>query len=122
MHTMAHIIVVEDDADIANLYQRLLYNYETHVAETAEDAISHLAHAEPNPDLVILDFHLPDEPGFTVLDYIRSHPSIANTTVWGISADDLLEDQAKQKGLDRFFPKPLELPQLLTEVRGLLGS
>ncbi len=119
---MAHIVVVEDDIDIARLYQRLLFNYETHVSESAEDAISHLALGENTPDLVILDFHLPGEPGFKVLDYIRAHPAMANTTVWGISADDLLKGQAEQKGLDRFFPKPLELPQLLTEVQGLLGT
>jgi len=119
---MGHIVVVEDDTDIATLYQRLLYNHETYISETAEDAISHLALGEDNPDLVILDFHLPGEPGLAVLDYIRAHPAMAHIKVWGISADDMLKDRAKQKGLDRFFPKPLELPQLLTEVRVLLGS
>ncbi len=119
---MARIIVVEDDLDIATLYQRLLSNHDTTISETAGDAISQLALGEASPDLVILDFHLPDEPGFKVLDFIRTHPAIADTMVWGISADDLLKDQATAKGLDRFFPKPLELQQLLSEVQGLFGE
>lgn len=117
---MARILVVEDNADIAQLYQSLFSRHETAIAETAHEAISLLDVSSADPDLVILDFHLPDEPGMAVLDYIRGQRAMHNTTVWGISADDMLRDEAGRKGMNQFFHKPLDIPQLMSAFQGLI--
>jgi CheY-like chemotaxis protein len=116
---MARIFIVEDNTDIARLYQSLFSLHETCLAETAHEAISLLNVGSPDPDLVILDFHLPDEPGLTVLDYIRQHATMDHTVVWGISADDMMKDEAKLKGMNRFFRKPLDIPLLMSAFQRL---
>jgi CheY-like chemotaxis protein len=117
---MARIFIVEDNADIAQLYQSLFSRHETCLAETAHEAISLLDVSNADPDLVILDFHLPDKPGLTVLDYIRENPAMQHTTIWGISADDMLTEEARQKGMDRFFYKPLDIPLLMSAFQDLI--
>lgn len=72
METHAKILIVEDDAVTARLYQRLLesHGYEVKLAPDGEFAQASLVF-EP-PDLVLLDLMLPKVPGAEVLHFIRS--------------------------------------------------
>lgn len=67
-----HILVVEDDRDIAELISRSLATsgYEVTVASRAKDAID-LARTR-KPDLITLDIYLPDADGFEVLQYLKT--------------------------------------------------
>jgi CheY-like chemotaxis protein len=115
---VSNILIVEDNPDIAQLYQRLFFQHQTAIYTDTASAIEALSHQ--CPDLIILDFHLPAGHGLDVLDFVRSQPEMAHIPVLGISADDLLKSKAKAKGLSAFFPKPLDIDQLLTATRQLL--
>src|SRR5688572_23181367 len=115
---MASIVIVEDNPDIAMLYERVLMGHKTHIFQNTADAKAHLA--TEHPDLTILDMHLPGESGIAVLDYIRSDDRLKNTPVLGISADDMQSEQAKSKGINAFLTKPIDIDQMILTVYKLL--
>lgn len=119
---MSNILIVEDNADIAVLYQRALMQHQNTVAPSAEEATNLLG--QQDFDLVILDMHLPERSGLYLLEYIRSHQSttVANTKVFVISADDLLREACRTLGIQAWMTKPIELDELMTTVHRLLSS
>ena len=73
------------------------------------------------PDLVLLDLHLPDKPGAEVLRELRSNPNTASIPVVVLSAD-ATENQIKrllQAGADAYLTKPIDLPTLFAKIEEL---
>ncbi len=116
---MPRILIVEDNSDIALLYQRALIQHQHVVVATAEAAMS--TFEQESFDLIILDMHLPEKSGLTVLQYIRSHPSKKDTKVFVISADDLLREDCRLLGIEAWMTKPIELDDLINQVQLLLN-
>src|SRR5215475_4170869 len=98
---MAHILIVEDNEDIALLYRRMFARHQAAVVTSAPDAITYLQ--TNKPDLMILDFHLSGSMGMTVLEDVRTHPEQSSMSIVAISADDLLKEEAKKKGAAAFM-------------------
>src|SRR5258708_39499823 len=115
---MASILIVEDNPDIAMLYQRLCRDHETETFRSTSEAIEYLSNHRPH--LVILDFHLAASHGLDVLDYMRANQDLADTPVLGISADDMLRQEANQKGVSAFLPKPIDLEDFYAVTNNLL--
>jgi PAS domain S-box-containing protein len=76
-----------------------------------------LAHAH-QPDLILLDLHLPDLDGGQVLASLKSDPATARIPVIVISADAAVSQQARllAGGAEAYLPKPLDLHGLLVVV------
>lgn len=108
---MPKLLVVEDNEDLAILYQRSFKDIETDVVGTAWDAIAKL---EKNTyQLVILDMHLPEVPGMVVLHHIRKMPGGDKINVFIVSADDTLRGKATQVGIQAWMTKPIEIDALV---------
>ena len=76
--------------------------------------------AEHDPDLILLDLHLPDMPGQEVLRRLRAEPRTAKVPVVILSADarpNLIKELLAQ-GVRAFLTKPLDVKELL----GLLNT
>lgn len=115
---MSNILIVEDNPDIALLYQRALLQHENHVVHSAEDALVVLA--DQHFDLLILDMHLPEQSGLKVLEYVRAATEHQKMKVFVISADDLLRRQCEDIGIDSWMTKPIEIDVLMERVAVLL--
>ncbi len=115
---MATVLIVEDNRDIACLYERIFSGHQTSVVTDVPEAMRYLQ--ERCPDLLILDFHLPSGSGLEVLTYLRS--SFPNVSVVGISADDMLKEAAKQAGVDVFLSKPFRVVDLTRTAHSLLNQ
>jgi PAS domain S-box-containing protein len=116
-----HILVVEDEPDIADLLRRYLERagYQTSVAHNAADALR-LARAE-QPDLITLDVQLPDGDGFGVLEALRADPRTRELLVMMLSIMPD-EGQGKLLGAVDYLNKPVNERQLLERVRTLLAD
>ena len=68
------------------------------------------------PDLVLLDLHLPDMPGEEVLHHLRAHPRTADVPVVILTADarPSLVTRLLEQGARAFLTKPLDVRELLT--------
>jgi CheY-like chemotaxis protein len=71
--------------------------------------------AEHDPDLILLDLHLPDMPGQEVLRRLRAEPRTAQVPVVVLSADarPTLIKELLAQGVRAFLTKPLDVKELL---------
>jgi CheY-like chemotaxis protein len=71
--------------------------------------------AEHDPDLLLLDLHLPDMPGQEVLRRLRAEPRTAEVPVVVLSANagPALIKELLTQGARAFLTKPLDVKELL---------
>jgi two-component system, OmpR family, response regulator MprA len=113
------VLVVEDDADIADVLRRFL-RQEGHDVRTATDGDGALpAAAEFVPDLVILDLGLPGLDGVEVCRRLRAEGDVP---ILILTARTELEDRVEglDSGADDYLVKPFERQELLARIRALL--
>jgi two-component system response regulator MprA len=117
------ILVIEDEERILQFLRRSL-SYEGYRVETAQDGAGGLASArDAPPDLVILDWMLPEaEPGLDGLEVCRRLRAAGDLPILMLTAKDAVEDRVRglDAGADDYLVKPFELDELLARVRALL--
>jgi DNA-binding response OmpR family regulator len=115
----ARVLVVEDDADIADVLVRSL-RLEGYDVRLATDGVAALddAHAFL-PDVVILDLGLPRLDGVEVAKQLRRDD---DTPILMLTARDALEARVigLDAGADDYLVKPFERQELLARIRALL--
>ncbi len=77
---------------------------------------------EHQPDLILLDLHLPDMPGDEVLKRLQSHPSTRDIPVIVISADATPGSITRllKAGAQGYLTKPLDVEQFLKTIDEIL--
>jgi two-component system KDP operon response regulator KdpE len=112
----AHILVVDDEAQIRRFLRISLEANGYHVNETqsGQDAITKTA--QLRPDLVILDIGLPDMDGLEVLKRLREW---TKTPVIMLSVRDSDRDKvsALDAGADDYLTKPFSVEELMARIR-----
>lgn len=122
---MAHerILIVEDNELNLKLLRDVLQveGYETTEARTAEDGLA-LAWSAPAPALVLMDIHLPGMDGVAALRALRADRRSAALPVVAVTASAMPLERAAiiGAGFDGCFVKPLDIDQILDEVRAVL--
>lgn len=117
------LLVVEDEADIAESI-RMRLEHEGHsvrIAATRASAIKSLQ-TEP-PDLVVLDIRLPDGSGYDVLKFIREDVALRETPViilTCLGATEEIED-GFIAGANAYHPKP-NLDRLPAAIECLIAE
>lgn len=117
------ILVVDDDPEIVELFVDVLERdgrFEVRTASSGYDAgmITH----EFNPELIILDYMLPDINGNVVCQTIRQNPSFEHVKiiiVSGVVNQEEINDLLKS-GADEFVKKPFNIEKLIERVGQLM--
>jgi DNA-binding NtrC family response regulator len=119
----AHILVVDDEADIRSLLKEILSEegYEVDVAANAVQARA--SRARQTPDLVLLDIWMPDVDGITLLRE-WSAANADGCPVVMMSGHGTVETavEATRLGAFDFVEKPLSLAKLLRTVERALDA
>ena len=113
------ILVVEDDAKIADLLKRGLA-FENYAVGAAADGEAALALARDRaPDLVILDLMLPGMNGMEVCRRLRAGSDVP---ILMLTAKGAVADRVKglDSGADDYLVKPFAFEELLARIRALL--
>ena len=118
----AKVLIVEDEQPLAEM---LAYNLEAEGfvvfrAESAEEA--EMLVAEEQPDLVILDWMLPQVSGIELCRRFRSRPDTRSMPVLMLTARGEESDRIRglSTGADDYVVKPFSLPELLARVNAIL--
>jgi DNA-binding response OmpR family regulator len=114
------ILIVEDDADLAQFIRKGLKE-EHYVVDVAADGEAGLALALDNSyDLMILDIMLPKLDGLSLCRRIRDKG--ISTPVLLLTARNNVETKVSgfDTGADQFMPKPFAFAELLARIRALL--
>ena len=118
------VLVVDDDPEILELFADVLDRdgrFEVQTASTGYAA--GLLTGEFKPDVVLLDYMLPDINGNVVCRTIKEKPEFANTRIIIISgvADPAEVDDLLASGADDFVKKPFDIETLVGRVAGLVN-
>lgn len=121
---MNEILIIEDDADIA---ESLQYNFKregfrTVVAESGEKGLR-LALDEKNaPALIILDLMLPGMSGMELCRRLRREPATQKTPIIMLTAKAAETDKIAglDVGADDYIVKPFSVKEVVARVRAVL--
>lgn len=115
----AKILVVDDDPAIRTLIHRFLTRHEYQV-ESAEDGKAAMASFDQfNPDLVILDFNLPDATGYNLCQEMQNRTGVFVLMLTS-RADEADKIRGFSQGADDYLTKPFSLGELEVRVQAIL--
>ena len=116
------ILIADDEPHVVELVRVTLEDNRVRVFD-AEDGETALAVAEAlEPDLVLLDVHLPDLNGLEVCRRLRKHPRLAATKIVMLTAAAQQDDIARgfSAGATDYLTKPFSPVRLLSLVERLM--
>ncbi len=117
------ILIVDDDEQIVELFVDVLSRddrFEVRTAGTGYDA--GVLTEQFKPDLMILDYMLPDINGNVVCNTVRQNPALSGMKIIIVSGV-VNEDEVSQlmlAGADEFVKKPFDIERLLTLISEVL--
>ncbi len=117
--TTARIVVVEDDASVAELVTLYLRNAGFIVEHAPSGARARALFDEVKPALVVLDLGLPDANGIDLLKELRAR---ADTPVIALTAraEDAERVAGLDAGMDDYLTKPFNPRELVSRVKAIL--
>jgi DNA-binding NtrC family response regulator len=116
------ILIIDDDTLLADNIRLYLerYQWETHVAYSAEDGLKRLE--ELNPDVLLTDFQLPGKNGIDVIKAAKEiDPELKIVMMTGEGNIDIAVD-AMKAGANDYVGKPVSLAELKVVLDNLLGQ
>lgn len=120
-HTGRSLLIVEDTDLVIRRLQAILEGYqgidEVIIATGYADAMSLLSSRQPS--IVLLDIHLADGNGVTLLRYIRKHYPHIDVIMMSNQADAFYRDYCKALGARYFIDKSSEFNLLLPLLSSL---
>jgi len=116
------VLVVEDEPAIVELvtYSLREAGWDIRTADTAAGAWDSISRGKP--DLLLLDWMLPDQSGLRLLSRLRADRDFADLPVIMLTAKSMEEDKLAglNNGADDYITKPFSPRELLARSRALL--
>jgi len=117
-----HILLVEDEPSIAELLRFTLQGAGFAISIATDAAQARALIASALPQLVLLDWMLPDTSGLALLGEWRRQARTATLPVIMLTAKGMEEDKVKglNEGADDYVTKPFSPKELVARVQALL--
>jgi DNA-binding response OmpR family regulator len=116
------ILVVDDDASYRELLKAWLESegHEPILAATLEEGFVGIA-TEPLPDLVLLDIHLGNQSGLTLVHWARKQRHLARMPIAAVTGLGSFKELKSigEAGCDTCFTKPIDFRALREYLEGL---
>lgn len=115
----AHVLVVDDEPEIAQILSRYFSSHGFRVSVASDGMQLRRTIGTESVDLVMLDLGLPGEDGLSLTRYLREHwqGPVIIVTGRGESVDRVV---GLELGADDYVTKPFDLRELLARVRSVL--
>lgn len=119
---MPRILVIDDDAAIAELVSVNLEMAGYDVSQASDGTRGQALALQLQPDLILLDLMLPQVDGFTICQRIRRDERTADIPVLMLTALSQTQNKVEgfNAGADDYLTKPFEVEEMLARVRALL--
>lgn len=114
------ILIVDDDESVRSLLRNTLPEVEYEILEAADGEEALKQFRAEAPDLILLDWRMPEMGGSSVLDAVKDqHPQLP-VIVLTSEVQDHHRALAESLGVDAFITKPFSPLELLETVERLL--
>ena len=118
----AKVLVVEDELPLAEMlsYNLEAEGFDVEHAKNGEEA--EMIVAEQAPDLVILDWMLPQVSGIELCRRFRTRPETRSIPILMLTARSEESDRVRglSTGADDYVVKPFSLPELMARINAIL--
>ena len=120
MHELK-ILIVDDDRDILDLIESTLQEeFDVVKASSGNEALEKIKKESPN--LLVLDYVLPDLNGPEICKIIRKDTLLSNTPILMLTGKGEIEDKVTglEAGADDYMLKPFSPQELIARIRMLI--
>ena len=116
------ILVIDDEENIVELLQFNLETSDYEVDYSYDGFDGFLKAKEIKPDLILLDWMLPNISGIDVLKKIREDKDLKDTPVIMLTAKNMESDKVEGLvgGADDYITKPFSIKELLARISSVL--
>ena len=113
------VLIIDDELIFQEILKNLLRDEcDIRVASNAMEAMQKVLEA-PQPDLILLDWVMPDIDGLFVCQQFKQNPRTATIPILFLTAKDNIDDELRgfEAGAVDYIHKPVSPPLLLARVR-----
>jgi two-component system phosphate regulon response regulator PhoB len=116
------VLVAEDESALVTLLRYNLEREGYRVVEATDGEEALLLAAEEKPDLVLLDWMLPQLSGIEVCRRLRARPESRNVPILMLTARGEEADRVRglNTGADDYITKPFSMTELLARLRAVM--
>ena len=122
--TKKRVMVVDDDPDALSMMERILTDEGFELIKVSNATEVGLKAAQLAPDLILLDFLMPEVNGFEVSKALRENDLTRSTPIMAVTC--LTKEKDIERifacGADEYLAKPFKVEDLLGKVRDLIGK
>ena len=116
------IMIVDDEQDALDLMERILTTEGFELVTVNNATEVGLKAAQSVPDLILLDFLMPEVNGFEVCKALKDNEQTRHVPIMAVTCltkeDDI--ERIFASGADEYLPKPFKVEDLLAKVRELV--
>ena len=116
---MKHILLVEDDGDIAALLRLNLEDEGYVITHEADGGRAQQLLGQPHWDAVILDLMLPNVDGLTLCRAIRARDHYLPVIIISARSSETERILGLETGADDYLAKPFSVQELVARIRAL---
>ena len=119
---MKKILIIDDEIHIVELLKFNLENNGYKVDYSYDGFDGYLKTKEVQPDLILLDWMLPNISGIDLLKKIRSDETLEQIPVIMLTAKNMEEDKLEglEDGADDYITKPFSVKEVLARITSVL--
>ena len=119
---MKKILIIDDEIHIVELLKFNLENNGYKVDYSYDGVDGYLKTKEFQPDLILLDWMLPNISGIDLLKKIRSDETLEQIPVIMLTAKNMEEDKLEglEDGADDYITKPFSVKEVLARITSVL--
>ncbi|MCH8203627.1 MAG: response regulator [Candidatus Hydrogenedentes bacterium] len=118
------VMIVDDDPDARELIENILSSEGYELIKVSNATEVGLKAAQLSPDLILLDFLMPELNGFDVCKALRANESTRSIPIMAVTClskeDDI--ERIFECGADEYLSKPFKVEQLQEKVQELIGK
>jgi CheY-like chemotaxis protein len=110
------ILIIEDDPDLLGLMRHVMEHEGYLVSGAVNGAEGIVRNTQENPDLIVLDLHMPEMDGIETLRIIRgSDDKVLVVILTGYASPDTIRDAA-DLNVSEYLSKPFENQELVSVI------
>jgi len=115
------LLIIEDDAALSEVLANIFTDLGFYCGFEAD--APDISHIEAfNPDLILVDYHLPKVNGAEICEAVKQNINLAQVPVIVISAYSKIILNLDGSSFDYFIEKPFSIEEIMMPIKRLLAS